>query len=219
MGGFAWRDCGLLPPAGLPRIRAPTRHGLCRFFRPPVDHTTPAGAEPPADPMVTRVYDELRALARRRIGKLAPGQTLQATALVHEAWLRLSSDDGDLDRGRFFAAAAQAMRDVLVERVRARLSKKRGGGRARGELHDDLPQMEPAVGIDDLLGLDEALHELQAQHPDEAMVVLRRFFAGQTHAEIARDLGVVERTIERRWRFARAFLGKRLGGLPPLEGA
>jgi RNA polymerase sigma factor (TIGR02999 family) len=172
-----------------------------------------------AEQLLPLVYEELRKLAAARLALEKPGQTLQATALVHEAWLRLASDDGTLDRSRFFAAAAQAMRDVLVERVRARLTQKRGGGRARSELHDELPEIAPAVGIHDLLGLDAALQELQAQHPDEAMVVLRRFFAGQTHGEIARDLGVVERTVERRWRFARAFLGRRLGGVAGLEDA
>lgn len=171
----------------------------------------PPEAEPTADPMVTRVYDELRALARARMAALAPGQTLQATGLVHEAWMRLAEGDAGMDRSRFFGAAAQAMRDVLVERVRARLSQKRGGGRRGGELPEELPEIAPAVGVDDLLGLDAALQDLQAQHPDEAAIVLRRFFAGQTHAEIARDLGVAERTVERRWRFARAFLGQRLG--------
>jgi DNA-directed RNA polymerase specialized sigma24 family protein len=110
------------------------------------------------------------------------------------------------------------MRDVLVERVRARMSQKRGGGRRGGELPEELPEITPVVGVDDLLGLDTALQELQAQHPDEAAIVLRRFFAGQTHAEIAADLGVTERTIERRWRFARAFLGRRLGA-QAMEGA
>jgi RNA polymerase sigma factor (TIGR02999 family) len=153
----------------------------------------------------------LRALARARIGRLMPGQTLQATALEHEAWLRLAENEPFTDRSRFFGAASQAMRDVLVERVRARLSQKRGSGKRGGELPEELPDIAPAVGIDDLLGLDTALQELQEQHPDEAAIVLRRFFAGQTHAEIATDLGVAERTIERRWRFARAFLGKRLG--------
>jgi len=170
----------------------------------------------PADPLHTQVYDELRALARAGLRRLAPGQTLQATALVHEAWLRLQQRG--VDHARFFGAAAQAMRDVLVERVRARLAQKRGGDRGREDL-DDLAEMQAPVAIDDLLSLDAAVLELQQQHPDEAEVVMRRFFAGQTHAEIAADLQVTERTIERRWRFARASLARRLGGLAALEDA
>jgi RNA polymerase sigma factor (TIGR02999 family) len=172
----------------------------------------PAAAEGGA--LVTLVYDQLRDLARRSLGRLAPGQTLQATALVHEAWLRLQGRG--VDQAQFFQAAAQAMRDVLVERVRARLTQKRGGGRLQQFGDEDLAEIRPAMPVADLLGLDEALQELQAQHPEEAVVVLRRFFAGQSHAEIAADLQVHERTIERRWRFARAFLGRRLGGLAGL---
>ena len=171
----------------------------------------------PGDPLSTQVYDELRALARSGLQRLAPGQTLQATALVHEAWLRLQGRG--FDRAQFFGAAAQAMRDVLVERVRTRLSQKRGGGRLQQADGEDAAALQAAVPIEDLLGLDAAVQELQQQHPDEAVVVLRRFFAGQTHAEIAADLQVTERTIERRWRFARAFLARRLGGLAALEDA
>lgn len=173
----------------------------------------------PADPLHTQVYDELRALARAGLRRLAPGQTLQATALVHEAWLRLQQRG--VDHARFFGAAAQAMRDVLVERVRARLAHKRGGDRSREELDDlaDRAAIPAPVAIDDLLSLDAAVLELQQQHPEEAEVVMRRFFAGQTHAEIAADLQVTERTVERRWRFARASLARRLGGLAALEDA
>ncbi|MBL8725713.1 MAG: sigma-70 family RNA polymerase sigma factor [Planctomycetes bacterium] len=179
------------------------------------DPPEPLAAQGPA--LVTQVYDQLREIARHNLGRLAPGQTLQATALVHEAWLRLHGRG--VDHAQFFQAAAQAMRDVLVERVRARLAQKRGGGRLQQGGEEDLPDLRPAVPVEDLLGLDAALQELQAEHPDEAVVVLRRFFAGQTHAEIAADLRVTERTVERRWRFARAFLGRKLGGLAALGDA
>jgi DNA-directed RNA polymerase specialized sigma24 family protein len=103
------------------------------------------------------------------------------------------------------------MNDILVERVRARLAKKRGGGALRAELDTGIEALRPAVGVDDLLSLDQALLELQHDYPDEAELTMRRFFGGQTNAEIARDLGTSERTIERRWRFARAWLARRLG--------
>src|SRR5690242_15279922 len=106
--GGALRDVRGLPPAhGLPRIRPAGRQGFPPFPARRVEETPP---ELPADPMVTRVYDELRALARGRMAALAPGQTLQATGLVHEAWLRLAETDATMDRSRFFGAAAQAMR-------------------------------------------------------------------------------------------------------------
>lgn len=181
---------------------------------PPADEPLP---EPEA--LVTRVYESLRRIARGQMAALPPGQTLQATALVHEAWLKLSATEHDLDRERFAMAAARAMRDILTDRVRARLSKKRGGGQPRGDVHADEPPVEPALPIADLLSLDAALRDLQQEHPEAAELVMQRFFAGETMDEIAARRGVDPRTVYRTWRFARAFLVQRLGdGFLP-EGA
>lgn len=165
----------------------------------------------------TALHGELRALAQQRLRGPAGQRTVQATALVHEAWLKLKDDGTFADRSAFFGAAARAMKDVLVDRIRARLAQKRGGGREPGEVDEALPDVEPALPVADLLSLDEALARLQREHPDEAEVVLRRFFGGQTNAEIAADLGTSERTIERRWRFARALLASELGEGPGVE--
>lgn len=163
------------------------------------------------DPLVTRVYDELRRIARGQMARMAPGQTLQATALVHEAWLKLSAADRGLRRDEFAAAAARAMRDVLIDRVRARTAQKRGGGRAHADVHADEPAVEPALPIADLMSLDAALRELQQEHPAAAELVLRRFFGGEAMEEIAAHQQVDVRTVYRTWRFARAFLVQRLG--------
>lgn len=181
--------------------------------------TQPPDPTADADPLRTQVYDALRSIARGQLARLAPGQTLQATALVHEAWLKLSAQDQQLPRATFAAAAARAMRDILIDRVRARLSQKRGGGRAHQDVHEQEPEVVPALPVADLMSLDSALQELQREHPEAAELVLRRFFAGDTMAEIAAERGVDERTVYRSWRFARAFLVQRLGdGFLP-EGA
>lgn len=164
--------------------------------------------------LTTRLHGELRALAQARLRGAGGERSVAATALVHEAWLKLRGDGTFADRSAFFGAAARAMKDVLVDRLRARMAQKRGGGRAAGELDTGLPEVEPALPVADLLTLDAALDRLQREHPDEAEVVLRRFFGGQTNAEIATDLGTSERTIERRWRFARALLASELGEGP-----
>lgn len=142
---------------------------------------------------------------------MPPGQTLQATALVHEAWLRVHDQHPTLDQQQFVVFAARAIRDVLVERVRARIAAKRGGGRPPVPADDALAAVQPAVGAVDLLALEEALQELQCHQPAAAELVLLRFFAGQTLAEIAAARGVSVRTLDRQWRFARAFLGSRIG--------
>lgn len=162
--------------------------------------------------LTTRLHAELRALAAKRLRDGGAGQrSVQATALVHEAWVKLRGDGTFADRGAFFGAAARAMKDVLIDRLRARLAQKRGGGQAPEALDEDGAVVEPALPVLDLLALDAAVARLQGEHPDEAEVVLRRFFGGQTNAEIAEDLGTSERTIERRWRFARALLASELG--------
>lgn len=174
---------------------------------------------PPPDPdsalraaeLSTRLYAELRELAAQRLQRAGPGQSLPPTALVHEAWLKLRGDGTFADRSQFFGAAARAMKDVLIDRLRARLAQKRGGGQRPVELDTSVPELAPGLPVADLLSLDQVLADLQRDHPDEAEVVLRRFFAGQSHAEVAADLGIGESTVERRWRFARAFLASRLG--------
>lgn len=161
--------------------------------------------------MSTAVYTALRRVARERLRVLPPGQTLQATALVHEAWLRVHDQHPDLDQRQFVVFAARAIRDVLVERVRARTAEKRGGGRPALPADDALAAVEPGVGAVDLLALEQAMQELQHHQPEAAELVLLRFFAGQTLAEIAAARGVSVRTLDRQWRFARAFLGSRIG--------
>ena len=152
------------------------------------------------------VYAELRKLARARMAKTPPGNTLQPTALVHEAYVRLIGKDnpGWDSRGHFFAAAAQAMRRILVEQTRRKASKKHGGGRKRVDLGD----LEPAIAppSEDVLALDEALTRLEEADPRQAKIVMLRYFGGLTAEETAATLDISLRTVEREWRFARAFL-------------
>jgi RNA polymerase sigma factor (TIGR02999 family) len=161
------------------------------------------------------VYDELRRLAAQKLAQENPGQTLQPTALVHEAYLRLvSPDEGQLwnGRGHFFAAAAEAMRRILVENARRKASQKRGGGQQRLDI-DDLAIAAPADNDDDLLALDEALSGLAAADPQAAELVKLRHFAGLTVAQAAEVLGVAPRTADFLWAYARAFLLRSLGGV------
>jgi RNA polymerase sigma factor (TIGR02999 family) len=165
------------------------------------------------------VYDELRKLAAQKLALEKPGQTLQATALVHEAYVRLVDDDRAQDwnsRGHFFAAAAEAMRRILVNRARDKRRLKRGGGRERVELGEIA--MAAEAGAPDLLALDEALDGLAREEPACAELVKLRFFAGLTQEESARSLGVTRRTADRYWAFARAWLLQALGG-PEAEGS
>jgi RNA polymerase sigma factor (TIGR02999 family) len=157
------------------------------------------------------VYDELRRLAAQRLAQERPGQTLDATGLVHEAYLRLVDDDQAQQwnsRGHFFAAAAEAMRRILVESARRKGRLKRGGDRRRLDVADH----EPAVAGPDLdvLAVDEALSELASQHPEKAELVKLRYFAGLTLAEAASALGFSPATADRHWRYARAWLARRL---------
>jgi len=156
------------------------------------------------------VYDELRQLAAARLTAEAPGHSLNPTALVHEAYLRLVGDQQFGGRGHFFAAAAEAMRRILVNHARDRNRLKRGGGRRRVDL-DRLTGLA-AASDDDLLGLDDALDRLAKDYPDAAALVKLRFFGGMTLGEAAEVLGVPRRTADRHWSFARAWLADALVG-------
>jgi RNA polymerase sigma factor (TIGR02999 family) len=159
------------------------------------------------------VYDELRRLAAQRLAKEAPGQTLQPTALVHEAYLRLVGADPDRPwngRGHFFGAAAQAMRRILVENARRRSTSKRGGDRERVDLDDAEPSAPQADAA--LLALDEALEELALKDPVKAELVGLRVFAGRTLAQAAEILGLSTSTADRYWSYARAWLRVEIAG-------
>ena len=166
-----------------------------------------------AGQLLPLVYDELRRLAGARLAREAPGQTLQPTALVHEAYLRLvGGDPGRPWQGRahFFAAAAESMRRILVENARRKARRKRGGGRPRADLD---PDQLAAPGADaDLLALDDALTRLAARDPQAAELVKLRHFAGLTVPQAAEVLGVSPRTADRLWAYARAWLFRDLGG-------
>jgi RNA polymerase sigma factor (TIGR02999 family) len=166
-----------------------------------------AGRAPAAE-LLPLVYGELRKLAGAQLARLPPGQTLQATALVHEAFVKLvgTSDPGWEGRGHFFGAAAQAMREIIVDHLRRKGARKRGGGQAREELDADRLALPEGLSAAEVLGVDAALERLGAEHPRRARVVLLRYFAGLTTEEVAGVLGVTTRTVEREWRFARAFL-------------
>jgi RNA polymerase sigma factor (TIGR02999 family) len=160
-----------------------------------------------ADQLFPLVYDALRQLAAARLAQESPGQTLQATALVHEAYLRLVESTAQRwnSRGHFFAAAAEAMRRILVDQARRKRSEKRGGGAQVRQPLDEANVMAPEVGKD-LVALDEALERLAARDAEAAELVKLRFFAGLTSAEAAAALGISPRTAGRAWTFARAFL-------------
>jgi RNA polymerase sigma factor (TIGR02999 family) len=163
-----------------------------------------------AGKLLPQVYGELRRLAHQRMAALSAGQTLQPTALVHEAYLRLLNkpDEQWRDERHFFLAAARAMHDILVEHARKRLSQKRGGERRRLDL-ENLEIAEDAPSRE-LLALEEALNELQGQDARAHQVVLLRYFAGCTIAQAAHTLGVSDSTVESDWRYARAWLHDRL---------
>ena len=159
------------------------------------------------------VYEELRKLAARKLAQEKPGQTLQATALVHEAYLRLVGGGTEVrwdSRGHFFGAAAEAMRRILVENARRKGRQKRGGALARVDL--DEAELACRIPPDDLLALDEALARLAAEDPVKARLVELRFFAGLSLEEAAEVLGVSAATAKRYWRYARAWLHRAVAG-------
>ena len=173
-----------------------------------------------ASRLLPLVYDELRQLAAQKLAQETPGQTLQPTALVHEAYLRLvASPRGQPEaetswdsRGHFFAAAAEAMRRILVENARRKQTVKHGGGKRRVPL-EEFHRVSESPG--DLLDLDDALTRFAAEEPDKARLVQLRFFAGLSTADAAAALGISVATAERWWAFARAWLYSELQGGEP----
>jgi RNA polymerase sigma factor (TIGR02999 family) len=169
------------------------------------------GELPPAEELLPLVYEELRKLAALKMAREAPGQTLQPTALVHEAWLRLGADGQPpwKNRAHFLAAAAEAMRRILVERARRRRALKHGGGAERVSLEE----MEIPIGIADderLLAVDEALEKLAAVEPGEAELVKLRYFTGLSFEEAAAVLGITVAAAKEKWAYARAWLAVKL---------
>jgi RNA polymerase sigma factor (TIGR02999 family) len=177
-----------------------------------VEHSDPKAAEQ----LLPLVYAELRKLAAHRMAQEAPGHTLQATALVHEAWLRLGADSqsGWQNRAHFFAAAAEAMRRILVERARRKHREKRGGGAE----HVDMGELEIAAPLgneEEALAVHEALDRLAAQDARKAEVVKLRYFVGFSFEETAEVLGISVPTAKRDWAYARAWLHQEIGAEPP----
>ncbi|SPE52949.1 RNA polymerase, sigma-24 subunit, ECF subfamily [Verrucomicrobia bacterium] len=159
-----------------------------------------------ADKLLPLVYEELRRLAAHKMAHEAPGQTLQPTALVHEAWLRLvgDGDPGWQNRAHFFAAAAEAMRRILIDRARRKLALRRGGGQARVEM--DETALEAPADDEKVLQVHDALEVLAAEDPQKAEIVKLRFFGGLSHEEIAALLSVNEKTVRRHWEVAKVRL-------------
>ena len=170
-----------------------------------------AGDPQAAEQLLPLVYDELRRLAARRLAGEGPGHTLQPTALVHEAYLKLvGADPRQPWNGRvhFFAAAAEAMRRILIDHARRKHRARRGGGKNRVELSDmdDIEMVTERAQADELLALDEALTQLAAADPRRAELVRLRYFAGLTLEQAAELLGISRATADRHWAFARAWL-------------
>jgi RNA polymerase sigma-70 factor (ECF subfamily) len=167
---------------------------------------------------VSQLYDELRTLAHAHLRGERTGHTLSTTALVHEAWLRLTSQLGlsALPRSEFFGAASRTMRRILVDHARARNRTKRGGGAT----HVPLDQVEPLLTdreSEELEALDDALERLATINPRGALVIERRFFGGLSLEEVADSLGLSRKTVQREWIAARAWLRKEIAGLESLD--
>src|SRR5690349_14539836 len=163
-----------------------------------------------AEKLLPLVYAELRRLAAARMAHELAGQTLQPTALVHEAWLRLVKD-GDRtwqNRAHFFGAAAEAMRRILIERARRKSRLKHGGGQARLNIED--LEVAETTPDDKILLVDEALARLKVEDPELERIVVMKFFGGLSNEEIAESLGLAKRTLDRQWAYARAWLFRRI---------
>jgi RNA polymerase sigma factor (TIGR02999 family) len=167
---------------------------------------TTRGDRRAARELLPLLYDELRSLARARMAALAPGQTLQATALVHEAYLKLvgDTDPGWDSRGHFFAAASRAMRQILVDQARRKAAVKRGGDQRRL----DVDEIDVALDVpgDDVVALNEALETLESEDPRKAQIVMLRQFAGLRREEVAAALDISVRTVDREWNYSIARL-------------
>lgn len=174
-------------------------------------HQIQEGNVAAASDLLPLVYAELRRLARYRMRKEQPNQTLNPTALVHEAYIRLVADEAMSWDGRshFFAAAAEAMRRILIENARRRKSLKRGGDMNQQDLADEVAIID-FDDVDELLDLDAALTKLAVDEPELAKLVELRYFAGLTVEETAQALGISARTVKRNWAFARAWLGREM---------
>lgn len=185
---------------------------VTRVLKAAADGDSKAAAE-----LLPLVYAQLRGLARAQMGKTPPGNTLQPTALVHEAYLRVvgKEDPSWNSQGHFFAAAAQAMRQILVDQARRKGRIKHGGGRGRVRMTHAEPVIEPPS--DDVIALDDALTELEKDDPRKARIIMLRYFAGLTEDETAAALGVSAPTVRRECRFARALLSVRLTDHDPGE--
>lgn len=166
-----------------------------------------AGETGAAEQLLPLVYEQLRALARSRMSRIPPGQTLQPTALVHEAWARIADrhPEGWANRAEFFHAAARAMRDIIVEDARRKDTVRHGGQWRRVRLDEDA-ELAIARPGSDVLDLDDAMARLAAAHPEAARVVDLRYFVGLSAEEVAEITGVSVSTVERLWRFSRAWL-------------
>jgi len=166
------------------------------------------------DELLPLVYEELRLLAAQRLSHEPPGQTLQATALVHETYLRLVGDEPQSwdNRGHFFAAAAEAMRRILVENARRKKSEKYGGTLNRVDLNEVMLGTERSASVEDVLELDEAISKLVEIDSVKGELVKLRFFAGLTNEQAARVLGVSANTADRYWAYARAWIRLRIQG-------
>ena len=170
-------------------------------------HAIDGGDSSAADQLLPLVYEELRKLAAARMAQENPGQTLQATALVHEAWIRLTGGDGQQiwnSRGHFFGAAAEAMRRILVDRARQKARVRHGGKVERVDWeHVNLATED---SDETLLAMNDALAALARESPQKAEIVKLRYFTGLEHAEIAEALGISEPTVRRHWAYARSWL-------------
>jgi RNA polymerase sigma factor (TIGR02999 family) len=214
LGGDPWRPSGTKPmpqsngTADSERTAGEPMSEVPRILS-AIEHGDPHGAAQ----LLPLVYDELRKLAAQRLSREAAGQTLQPTALVHEAYLRLVNGDETQQwnsRGHFFAAAAEAMRRILVEQARRKKRLKHGG--ERGRIDIELASLPTRMSSDELLALDEALKKLQQQDPVKAQLVTLRFFGGMTIEQASEQLDISRVTAHRYWVYARAWLYQQIHG-------